>query len=73
MKQQTFISKIETAESEMLDFERWHYKRLATVEKNAKKLFDLMMKYKFFQTQVKNAVKIVIYDNDNNPVSTIEL
>lgn len=73
MKQQTYISKIETADGKMLDFERWSFKQLATVEKKAVEFFHTMMKYGFFREQVKDASKITIYDNNNTAVKTIPL
>lgn len=73
MKKQTYVSKIETEDGRMLDFERWSYKRVSTVEKKAKEFFDVMMKYSFFKKQVKYATKITIYDNNDEPVSVITL
>lgn len=73
MKEQTYISKIEDANGNVIDFERWSYKRVSTVIKKSTEFFKRMSKHNFFRERVKNAERINIYDNNGNVVKTILL
>lgn len=40
MKKQTFISQLETKNGEMVNFERWNYRRVTTIKKHLKNLYS---------------------------------
>lgn len=55
---QTFLSKIEDASGSMIDFERWGYKNISTVEANIRKLYS----HSLFQRLYKGkGLNVVIY------------
>lgn len=60
MKEQTYIAKLENEELEMIDFERWGYKRSATCLKYMKSL----MQHPAYRRAVESAAYIALYKTE---------
>lgn len=58
IKRQTFLSKIEDDEGNMIDFERWSCKRLSTVEANLRKLYKMSLFQRLYKGK---GLHVVIY------------
>ena len=58
IKQQTFLSKIEDASGNMIDFERWGYKRIATVEAKIRELYKMSLFQRLYKGK---GLHVVIY------------
>ena len=63
--QQTFISKLEDEDSNMIEFERWNYKRVSMVVSQVKKLYN-ECDYIVKNAIRKGAVKLSIYSTESN-------
>ena len=66
MKAQTFITKLETENGKMLDFERWAYKRQSTVETKAIGLHKRMMQHGWYAEDNEEGKYISIYDTSGD-------
>lgn len=68
---QRYISKIIDKEGKMVDFERWQYKKVSTVEEKALSLFKTFSELGFYREhKVDN---ITIFDNEERIVKVIPL
>ena len=62
---QTFITKLEDNNNTMINFERWNYKRVSTVEQQVKEFYkdcDIFLK----DAIKEGAIKLSIYKTEAN-------
>ena len=63
--QQTFISKLEDNNNNMIEFERWNYKRVSTVISKVKTFYN-ECDYILKDAIKKGAVKLSVYRTESN-------
>lgn len=66
MRQQTFISKILDENGKSVDFERWSYKRLQTVERKVKELYGSHGNACYYRKLIEESKYIAFYEASNN-------
>lgn len=69
-KQQTFITKLLDTNNNIVNFERWSDKRIQTVERKVKYLYN---NYSIYKSDIEKSVYIAIYEaSDNNKQTEIK-
>ena len=64
MKTQTYITKLLEDNNKMINFERWSYKRIETVERKVKELYT---RYDYvYKKDIEKSTYIAIYDAIDN-------
>lgn len=64
MKTQTYITKLLDDNNKMINFERWSYKRIETVERKVKELYT---RYDYvYKKDIEKSTYIAIYDAIDN-------
>lgn len=64
--QQTFITKLENDNNRVIDFERWSYKKVSTVEEKIKEFYKSFNGLFLREAIKKGAVKLSIYSTEAN-------
>lgn len=68
MRQQTYITKLKDENNRTVNFERWSYKKISTIEK---KLKELYIKYYYvYKSDIEKSKYITIYEASNNEKQT---
>lgn len=68
MRKQTYITKLLDNNNKTIEFERWSYKRIETVERKIKELYT---RYNYvYKDSLKKSTYIVIYEASNNEKQT---
>ena len=59
MKKQTFVSYLEDSNGKMINFERWNFKKVSTIQKKLKELYT---NYKWvYNDDIKKSKYLTIY------------
>jgi hypothetical protein len=64
MRRQTYITKLKDENNKTVNFERWSYKKISTIEKKLKRLYTEY--YFLYKKDIKKAKYIVVYEASNN-------
>lgn len=63
---QTFITKLEDNNDRMIDFERWSYKKILTIEEKTKELYKSFNGLFLKEAIKKGAIQLSIYKTEVN-------
>jgi hypothetical protein len=79
MSKQTYISYLEDEDGRMIDFERWAYKKVKTIEEKLKMLYQELSKCSFYRSKLERAKTISVYatpdgyNKEEKPVSVLPI
>ena len=68
MRQQTYITKLKDENNRTVNFERWSYKKINTIEKKLRELYTNY--YYVYKEDIKKSKYITIYEASNNEKQT---
>lgn len=68
MRQQTYITKLKDENNRTVNFERWSYKKISTIEKKLKELY--INYYYVYSEYIERSKYITICEASNNEKQT---